>query len=184
MTVKALETFLEVILWKPFQLFRRIRNVSSITKAPSLQCWYQPKEQVKISCSQVRRVWGMLQCCHTVFFSKKSWPIDRCAGALSWRRIQLLVLQFFGAFPSNRIFKATKRVNVYFFSHKSNSSNRNEYQVSLLWGGGKFGCYEGLTTLLLSSADCLDIMGDSSWSPKGLSKPVMGIYSRVVLRGS
>jgi hypothetical protein len=38
-TVKMLETFLEIILWNPFQLFCSIVNVaSSITKAPSLQC--------------------------------------------------------------------------------------------------------------------------------------------------
>ena len=35
--VKVLETFLEAILWKPFQLFRHIpTDVSSITKAMSL----------------------------------------------------------------------------------------------------------------------------------------------------
>ena len=34
-TVKVLEMLLEAILWKPFQLFRRILNyISSITKAP------------------------------------------------------------------------------------------------------------------------------------------------------
>jgi hypothetical protein len=38
-TVKVLKTFLEAILCKILQLFRRILNdVSSITKAPSLQC--------------------------------------------------------------------------------------------------------------------------------------------------
>jgi len=38
-TFKALETFLEAILCKPFQLLRRtVNDVSSITKAPSLQC--------------------------------------------------------------------------------------------------------------------------------------------------
>jgi hypothetical protein len=54
-TVKVLETFL--VLWKPFQLFLPILNyLSSITKALSLQFWFQSKEQVKISCSQM----GML----------------------------------------------------------------------------------------------------------------------------
>jgi len=34
--VKVLETFLEAILWKPFQLSRRILNCDgNITKAPS-----------------------------------------------------------------------------------------------------------------------------------------------------
>jgi hypothetical protein len=37
-TVEVMETFLEAILLKPFQLFRRILNdISSITKAPSPQ---------------------------------------------------------------------------------------------------------------------------------------------------
>jgi len=37
--LKALETFLEAILCKPFQLFRCILNdVNSIKKAPSPQC--------------------------------------------------------------------------------------------------------------------------------------------------
>jgi hypothetical protein len=66
-TVKLLETFLEATFWKPFQLFRRILNyVSSITKVPSLQCWLQSKEQVKISCSQVRKIWRMFQFCDAV----------------------------------------------------------------------------------------------------------------------
>jgi len=64
------ETFLDVIVWKPFQLFRRIHNdVSSNTKAPSLQCWFQLKEQAVISWSQAMRICGMLQCCHVVLYS-------------------------------------------------------------------------------------------------------------------
>ena len=46
---KILENFLKVILWKPFQLFRRIFNdVSSITKTRSLQWRFKSREQVKI----------------------------------------------------------------------------------------------------------------------------------------
>jgi len=64
-TVKELETFLETICWKPFQLFRRIiTDVSSITKAPSIQSWFQSREQLKISCCQVRRIGGLPQCYH------------------------------------------------------------------------------------------------------------------------
>ena len=73
-TVKVLESFLEAILWMPFQLFRHILHVvSSITKSPSLQYWFQSKEQVKISWSQVRRVWvrsGVVP----LFFAKIPWP--------------------------------------------------------------------------------------------------------------
>ena len=40
---------------------------------------------------------------------------------------------FFGAFPSDCMSKATKQVNVHFFIHSSNSSNRNESRAG---GGG------------------------------------------------
>jgi hypothetical protein len=64
-TVEVLETFHEVILWKPFQLFCRILNdVISINKAPTFHCWFQSRKQVKISSSQVKRVWRTLQHCH------------------------------------------------------------------------------------------------------------------------
>jgi hypothetical protein len=53
-TVKVLETFLKAVLWKPFQLFRRILNISTISKEPSLQCWFQLRQQIKASWSQVR----------------------------------------------------------------------------------------------------------------------------------
>jgi hypothetical protein len=67
-SLPATEEVLEAFLLKPFQFVRRIRNysyVGSITKASSLQCWFQSMEQVNISCIQVRRVWKMLECCHT-----------------------------------------------------------------------------------------------------------------------
>ena len=71
-TVIVLETFLEAILWKPFQLLRCILNdVSDLTKAPSLQCSFQSKEQVKIICGKVGRVWGM-SIVTTLFFAQKS----------------------------------------------------------------------------------------------------------------
>ena len=68
-SVKVLEIFQEPILRKTFQLFSRILNdVSRITKTESLQCWLQSREQVKISWSQVRRIWGTLERC------KLPWP--------------------------------------------------------------------------------------------------------------
>ena len=103
--------------WKPFceSLFSSsvtfLHHVISITKAPSFQCWFQLREEVKIRGSQVSRVWGMLQCCHMFFAKKFLTRSDWCAGALSWRRKQLLVLHFLGAFPSDHILKATKDVS-------------------------------------------------------------------------
>jgi hypothetical protein len=47
----------------------QLTNISiSITKAPSIQRCFQSGEQVKISSSQFRKVWGILQCCHIVLY--------------------------------------------------------------------------------------------------------------------
>jgi hypothetical protein len=112
-TAKLLDTFLEAIFWKPFHLFRPILNfVDSITKAPYLQCWFQSREQAKISCSQFKRVWGMLQCCHILLAKKSVTTVDRWAGALSWKRIQLLVLHFAGRFVLTA-FLTRRRISVH-----------------------------------------------------------------------
>jgi hypothetical protein len=53
------------------------------------------------------------------------------------------------------------------------ASNRNEYQGYILVG--KNSQCKWLTSLPPLCADCLEILGVStSWSPKGLSRPVMG----------
>ena len=50
----VLETLREVILWNLFQFFHCILNdVINITKAPSLQCWFQWTDREKSSWSQV-----------------------------------------------------------------------------------------------------------------------------------
>jgi hypothetical protein len=48
-------------------------------------------------------------------------------------------------------------------------------------GGGKGGRWVGVTTLLPSCADCLEILGISTpWSPKGLSRSMMGkLYIKI-----
>ena len=67
-TVLLLETFLETILWKHFQLFLRILNdVISITQSSAPSVLTQSMEQAEISWSQVWSVWGMLQCCRIVY---------------------------------------------------------------------------------------------------------------------
>ena len=93
-TVKVFETFLEAMQWKPFQLIHHILNISIITKAPSLICSYQSREQVKINCSHVRRVWGCSSVVTMFFTEKFSTKTIRYTGALSWRRNQLLVPHF------------------------------------------------------------------------------------------
>jgi len=47
-----------------FSALRCILNASSITKVPPLQYYFQIMEQVKISYSEVPRLWRMLRCCH------------------------------------------------------------------------------------------------------------------------
>jgi hypothetical protein len=55
----------------------------------------------------------------------------------------------------------------------SSDTDRNEYQWYVLQGKG--GRCVGLTTLLSLCADCFEILGAStSWSPGGLSRPVVG----------
>ena len=117
-TVNVMETFLEVILWKSFQFFRRILNdVSSITKALYVHCSVQSREQAKINWSQA---WGMLQYCHIVFCSEildKNQPV--CWSIVVKEKRS--ALHFSGAFPSDRMPKTTKVVEVHFFSWCSNS---------------------------------------------------------------
>ena len=110
---KRVGNILEAILWKPFQLFRRILNdVSSITEAPFLQCWFQSREQVKTSWSQVRRVWRMLQCCHIVLCYELLNQNRPVCWSIAVKEKPTVDSPFSGAFPSDRIPKATKDVCV------------------------------------------------------------------------
>ena len=117
-TVKELETFLEAICWKPFQLFRHIiTDVNSITKAPSIQSWFQSREQLKISCCQVRRIGVLLQCCHSVICQEILYQNRTVCRAIVVMEKSTVGSPFFGAFPSDRIPKMTKDVNLHFFHH-------------------------------------------------------------------
>jgi hypothetical protein len=114
-----LETFLEDILWNHFQLCRRILNyVSSITKALSLRCQHQSREHVKIGWKKVRRIWRMLQCCHIVLCEgilDQNWPV--CWNIVVKKK-PTAGSPHFGAFPSNRIARATKDIKVLLCSHR------------------------------------------------------------------
>jgi hypothetical protein len=116
------ETFLEVNVWKHFQLFRRIHNdVSSITKVPSLQCWFQLREQVVISWSQARGIWGMFEYCHIVLYSEIIDQNRPVCWSIVVKENPNVGSPFFGGFPFDRVPKLTKDVSVYFFIQNSNS---------------------------------------------------------------
>jgi len=78
----VLETVLEAILWKPFQLFHRILNdVICIKKRRSFNTVF-PLGKVK---NQLELGWesGICSSVVTLFFAKKLLTkTDRCAGAL------------------------------------------------------------------------------------------------------
>ena len=113
-TVIVLETFLENILCKPFQLVRRI------TKAPSFQHWFQLREKVRIVPKQVRRVWEeapVLSRCSLLRNPRPNRPV--CWRIVVKERPTVGYL-FFGAFPSDRFLEGTKDVTVNLFIHSSN----------------------------------------------------------------
>ena len=114
-TVVVLETFLEAILWAPFQLFRRILNdVICIKKRRPFDADFllgKGKNRLVLGWEH-----GNCSSVVTLFFAKKSLTkADRCAGALSWRGNQLFIFLFFGAFPSDHIHKMTRGIKVHFF---------------------------------------------------------------------
>jgi hypothetical protein len=115
-------TFLEVFLWKLFQLFRRFLDyIRGITKAPSLQCWCQSREHIKINWSRVRRVQGILQCCHFILYYKLLYQNRPVCWRIAVKEKPTLGSQLFGTFPFDRIPNAKKNVKVLFFIHSNNS---------------------------------------------------------------
>ena len=133
--LKVFKKFLEAILWKPYQLFRRILNdVIRITKALSLQCWFQSTEHEK-SVGDRSGQYGGLSSVVTLFFARKSLTkTDRCPGALLWRRNQVLPISpFFGIFSSDRIPNVTKGASVHFFINGSNSISLYQRVPGTFW---------------------------------------------------
>jgi len=121
-TVKLLETFLEAILWKPFQLFRHIHNsVNSINQALSNRRWFHSRKQVTITWIQ-----QVFQC----FYLDQNRPV-------CWNIIvkgkPIVGAPFFGAFPSDRIPKATNQRMRQKFSSCSNSCKLYQRNPGTLW---------------------------------------------------
>jgi len=70
---------------KAFSAFCRILNyVSSVTDASSHQCWFQSGEKVKVSYSQVRRIWGYSSVLSHCSLLRNPWP--KPTGVLEHRR--------------------------------------------------------------------------------------------------
>jgi hypothetical protein len=116
---KVLETFLESILWKPFQLFCRIlKDVSS---------WIQWKEQAENNWSNVRE-YGRCSSVVTFFFADKSLTkTDRCAGVIVVKEKSTVGSLFSWEFPSDSNPQGTNNVNVLFFIHSKLINYTNDH---------------------------------------------------------
>jgi hypothetical protein len=96
-TVKVLETFRETILWNLFQLFLCIlSDVNNITKAQSLQCLFQARENSKSAAASLGEYEGCSNIVTLLFATKSLNETDRCAAALLWRGNRLFALHFSG----------------------------------------------------------------------------------------
>jgi hypothetical protein len=104
-------------------------DVSSVTKAPSLECGFQSTEQAKISCSQVRIVWGMFQCCHIALYYVVLDQNSPVCWSIVVKEKPTVDSPFFGAFLSDRIPKATKDLNARSFINSfTEISPRSNYR--------------------------------------------------------
>jgi len=112
-TVKMLETFLKAILWNPFHLYPHIRNdVSSNTKPRTFRDNISRRNRSKSAVAKSEVFEGCFSFV-TLFLSKKSLTkTGWCAGALSWMRNQLLVLNFSGRFSVIASLRR-RRISVY-----------------------------------------------------------------------
>jgi hypothetical protein len=97
-TANVLETFLEAILWKPCLLFGRILMSVASQKRRLFNADFSQGSRWKWAWTRSGE-YGGCSSAVTLFFAKKCLTkTDRCAGALSCRRNQLLVLHFSGRF--------------------------------------------------------------------------------------
>ena len=141
-----LETFLEAILWKPFQLVRLIPEVSSF------QWWFKFREQVKIIRNQVRRVWGILQCCYTVLCREILDQNRPVCWSIVVKEKSTSGSPFLGAFPSDRIPKGTDDVKANFFIYNSNFFELYQ-RVSVNYASSEFGELFGTNTNMKASSN-------------------------------
>ena len=90
-------------------------------------------EQVKISWSQVRRVWGMLQCHHNVLCLEILDQNRPMCWSVVVTEKSTVGSPFFGTFPSDHIPEATMEVSIHFFIHSSNSCKRHQRIPGTFW---------------------------------------------------
>jgi hypothetical protein len=75
----------------------------------------------RVTCSQVRRVWGILHCCHVVLCYAILHQNQPVCWSIVWKKKSTVDSPFFGTFHSDRIPKATNGFDIQFFVHSSNS---------------------------------------------------------------
>ena len=98
-----------------------------------------------------------------------------CARWRTWVRHCATSLDVAGSFPDGGHwnFSLTSTFRPYYGPEVDSSSNRSEYQEYFL--GGKGGRWVGLTTLLPSCTDYLEILGISTFrSSNAQSRPAIG----------
>ena len=94
-----LETLLKVILWASFELFRRIFSyVTASQKRRPFNSHCSLGNGWKSVGARSVENGGWPSVATLLFVGKSLTKTDRCAGALTWRRNQLMVLHFSGRF--------------------------------------------------------------------------------------
>ena len=123
-TVKCWKRFWKPFLWNNFQLFGRILNYfNNITKAPSVQYWFQSREQEKKNRLEPgKNIMGKFQCCHICFWLRSPWPkptgvLEHCRGGeTNW-----WVSIFLRRFLLTAFRRRPKDYSAHFFIHSRNS---------------------------------------------------------------
>jgi hypothetical protein len=93
-------------------------------------------------------------------FEELCYKLVGCGFDSSWSHWDFSLMHFF---------------QLYFGPGVDSASSTNEYQEYFL--GGKGGWRIELTASPFSHADCLEILGASTfWSPEGLSRPLQGSF--------
>jgi hypothetical protein len=91
------------------------------------------KRRGKFSCSQAKKVCGMLQCCHSVFCYEMFGQNRPVCWSIVVKEKPKVGSSFFGAFPSDLIAKMTKYANVHLFIYSSSSCKLYQRIPGTFW---------------------------------------------------